>query len=179
MNSFVYHLHPKEMVGDYLYPLNQLREKAPDVYAAQAQKYKGREQLLERIIPPLNCLWNDVLHLSPVHPAAVRDALLAAGYNRYPQRWWQIDPEEAGFSDQNTAIYLYSPRKRGNFDVPPDDFVPFSMKLLAKINKLPQATADYYREMEEEGKQAFLFHLVPHILHRGAIRISDLSTIEV
>lgn len=179
MTLFVYHLHPKKMVGDYLHPLNQLREKAPDAYAAQARKYKGREQLLERTIPPLNCLWNDVLHLSPVHPATVRDALLAAGYNRYPHRWWQIDPEAAGFSDKNTVIYLYSLRKKGNFDIPPDDFVPFSIKRLEQVSKLPTATADYYQKMKTQGKRPLLFHLVPHVLHRGAIRISDLSTIEV
>jgi hypothetical protein len=72
MSQFVYHFKPKNMVGDLLIPLNQLRDKHPMTYAEHVTKYKGREKLLEKTIPLLNCLWNDVLHISPIHPQIVR-----------------------------------------------------------------------------------------------------------
>ncbi len=30
---------------------------------------------MEQRIPILNCLWNDVLHFSPVHPAKIKQAM--------------------------------------------------------------------------------------------------------
>lgn len=79
--NYLYHKVPPDFVGPILYPLNRLKQRLPDVYARQVKKYQGREAVLKRRIPHLNCLWNDVLHFSPVHPTQCRAALQAAGFN--------------------------------------------------------------------------------------------------
>lgn len=167
------------MVGDCLFPLNRLKEKLPAVYDTEVRKYDGRTQLLQRQIPILNCLWNDVLHLAPIHPAQVRAALVKAGFERFPAKWLQISPDAVGMSDRNTVVYLYTPEKRGHFDAPLDDFVRFTPERLAELNALPEATAAYYAEMNAQGKRPLLFHLVPHILFKGCIYLQDTRIIEV
>lgn len=45
---------------------NVLKDTKPAIYTAQSKKYLGRERILGAKIPPLNCLWNDVLHFTAV-----------------------------------------------------------------------------------------------------------------
>ena len=179
MTHFLYHRLPSDLVGSDLYPLNQLKGKFPSIYASQAKKYAGREQLMQRTVPILNCLWNDVLHLSPVHPSLIRDALKAVGFYRFPKQWLKINPETAVFSQKNAVIYLYASAKRGVMDISVDDFVPFSLSKLAQVGQLPVETANYYREMKDVGKRPLLFHHVPHILYQGVIPLSAATIIEV
>jgi hypothetical protein len=72
---FAYHLIPLHLRGTVLYPLHQLTVIYPDIAAKHMTKYQGRRHLLNKPIPPLDCLWNDVLMLSPVHPAAMKAAM--------------------------------------------------------------------------------------------------------
>lgn len=64
---YVYHFKRKNMVGSKLIPLNKLKNIYPDIYKEHVKKYVGREKLLTKNIPLLDCLWNDVLHLSPIN----------------------------------------------------------------------------------------------------------------
>jgi hypothetical protein len=73
MNQYVYHFRPKEMSGDFLIPLNSLQKTHPVAYVEHVKKYKGREELLQETIPILDCLWNDVLHISPINPQVIID----------------------------------------------------------------------------------------------------------
>jgi hypothetical protein len=70
------------MFGDILYPLNTLREINKDTYEFYTSRYKGRETLLEQKIPVLNCLWNDVLHCSPIDLRLIYKALIKAGHHK-------------------------------------------------------------------------------------------------
>ena len=65
--SAIYHLVPRELRGTLLYPLNQLKSVFPDLAAQHFTKYYDRADLPSTPIPPLQCLWNDVLMFSPVH----------------------------------------------------------------------------------------------------------------
>ena len=62
------HLIPKNLKGDLLLPLNEIRKEDEELYQSHGKKYKGREALMECNIPRLNCKWNDVIFLLPVHP---------------------------------------------------------------------------------------------------------------
>lgn len=71
MQEFIYHMVPNQMVGDKLIPLNSLKTTYPYLYEKYTKKYLDhpeRSKLLQRCIPRLNCLWNDVIHLLPIHP---------------------------------------------------------------------------------------------------------------
>lgn len=71
MSQFVYHFKPTNMSGDFLVPLNSMQELLPAAYEEHIKKYKGREQMLKQKIPMLNCLWNDVVHLSSINPQII------------------------------------------------------------------------------------------------------------
>src|ERR1700686_2894979 len=103
--QFLYHRVPKDMAGDSLYPLNQLKATMPEIYAEKIKKYRDREYLLEDVIPILNCKWNDVLHLTAVHPQKLLAALKSTGHNPPPQKFFQIDTSQ--FQPENTVIYWY------------------------------------------------------------------------
>ena len=65
------------MVGDVLYPLDQLAAVRPDLYEFQKSKYVGREAALRFRIPGIDLLMGDTLHCAAVHPYRVfraRDA---------------------------------------------------------------------------------------------------------
>lgn len=93
----IYHRIPEQLIGSTLRPLNLLREGAPDLHARYLQKYEGRESALRQRIPGLDCLWNDVIHFSPVHPFKIVEALVEAELPHQPSRWFEVEPEEHGF----------------------------------------------------------------------------------
>ncbi len=66
--AFVYHRVPSEMVGDVIYPLNQLAAIAPECYELQRSKYLGREAVLAARISQDGLLFNDTVHCAPLHP---------------------------------------------------------------------------------------------------------------
>jgi hypothetical protein len=175
--TFLYHLVPQPLIGDTLYPLNALKHHAPEAYTAHLKKYRGREVLLERTIPLLNCLWNDVLHFSPVHPAAIRDALLQVGFDWRPRDWFVVDPSSIGMTAHNSAIFSYPQRARGDFTLPASAFQPFSAAVLNDLEDLPSATRAYYHEAKAHTERPFLFHLIAHILYRGSIALEQMQTI--
>ena len=75
----MYHWVPEPMVGSTLYPLNELEHRAPGAWRRERAKYDSRKHVLQEPVPPLDRLWNDVLHLSTVHPAEIVAALEQVG----------------------------------------------------------------------------------------------------
>lgn len=177
--SFIYHAVPKNLSGNVLYPLNQLKTHFPEVYATHAKKYMERECLMQRQILLLNCLWNDVLHCSPVHPAQIRDAFIHAGLDWHPRLWFIIHPTSVGFSEENTVIFLRTllkaPEQLDDFNCSSTKFVRFSEEQLSNTVKLPTAVLEYLKFAKAAGETPFLFNFVPHILHRGTIEIQNLD----
>ena len=169
MSIVVYHMKPREMVGTMLYPLNQMHEIQPDIYEQHVKKYVGREELLERRVPILDCLWNDVLHTSPVHPSKIRDALMALTDKWKPRTWFEIDIEQAGFTSANCVIYHSRHTTKGDFSVLPDQFEALDIEQWDELTLLPQATKDHYAEAIANGAPVFAFHCIPHILYQGTI----------
>ena len=102
---YIYHKVPKGMQGNVLFPLNMLKETHPDVYAEEASKYATRDGLMQQTLPILNCLWNDVLHLSAVHPSVFKDALAEAGSPKsFNLEFFEIDPQV--LNPEDTLVYL-------------------------------------------------------------------------
>lgn len=174
---YIYHRVPKNLEGSILFPLNALKEKYPLIYKDQVSKYVGREHLLDRRIPLLDCLWNDVLHFSAVHPKEIKQALIDAGdTSDFNMQYFQvasnlIDPK-------NAVVYLYAhPVHQDGFDV--RDFIPYNPGKMHEFSAMPQATKEYYREMISGGKKPLLYHKIPHILYRGFLDTSGLSVVSI
>jgi hypothetical protein len=168
---FVYHIVPPNFTGDELYPLNALRDALPSIYDYHASKYRGRDELLERRIPYLNCRWNDTLHFSPVPPERLRDALKDAGFPWQQREWFEMDPEMLGFSGQNAVIYTHPVRPQGG--VSDDDFLPFTVDLARRLDAIPKATSDYFTYAKAHDERPFLFNFVPHILYHGPLNVNQ------
>lgn len=176
----VFHLMPRNLVGNALQPLNMLRHSHPNVYASHARKYEGREEVMERQVPLLGCLWNDVLFFSNAHPEAIRDGFLAAGRHWRKQGWLAVDTEACGFDATNTV--LYQPRMdkaKGDFTLNPGDFTPYAPTGFSTVQQLPSAVLAYYHQAVVDGEPIFAWHGLLHILYRGSLALDGIPVLEI
>lgn len=173
--DYLYHAVPLEMSGTTLYPLNVLKLKYPSLYQKEADKYAGRETVMQKPVPILDCLWNDVLHFSAVHPAEIKKVLIEAGFANSPTRdFYQVNPRT--LSPEQTVIYLYS---TASIEVNVQDFIEYDPTLLSKLSVVPPGTKAYYKEMFMHGMKPLRYHLVPHILYRGVLDVTGIPIISV
>ena len=161
------------MVGKVLYPLNQLKAIYPEQYEDEVKKYEGRERLLTAEVPPLHCLWNDVIHMTAVAPDELRANLALADLS-YPQREWFKIPVSK-IIGENSIAFIY--RRDKNLEPNFKDYEPFTVDRMELYRTVPVETIEYYREMKALDKRPLLFHLVPHILYKGTIDTSDIEII--
>jgi hypothetical protein len=172
-----------------LYPLNQLKDYYPDLYASLRQNYATREDIASLHIPPLgNCPWNDVLHFSPVHPRLLRDALAEAGHSLPAswRSWFEVDASL--LTSSATVVYRnrLGPLWSGQFNVLKaseaigSECVPFEPAVLAGCGEVPDAALSYYAS-QQVGASLMLFLNVPHVFYKGEINLLSRSvrTIEV
>ena len=174
---YLYHRVPEQMEGNILYPLNTLKEKNPELYEKESAKYKDREQVMEQRIPTLNCMWNDVLHLSPIHPTDLKKALSESGIETREMKFYQIDPET--LDPANTTVYLYAHTDKAD-NMKLENFSPYDPSMISQYSTVSEETKAYYKEMKAKGGRPLLFVKVPHILYKGSIDTSNIpvKTIE-
>jgi hypothetical protein len=148
-------------------PLNELKNVSLDVYQREKAKYEGRERVMNITIPRLDTAWNDVLHLSPIHPSELKNAFVEEGGNPddFPSDWYKIPitliaPESAVLS-------------RGG------DFLVYDPETLINETHVPEATRGHYRESIAAGKRTFFFEHAPHLLFKGSIPLAECSKIKV
>ncbi|MFF0265421.1 hypothetical protein [Kribbella sp. NPDC004536] len=152
--------------GDEILPLNQLRDRYPDLHERHFQKYAGRPHGVDIPVYPLNCTWGDVVFLSPVHPAPIFQALHESGRIGSPTLdYWTLD---AGLLDPaNTCILLkrYDPELRPQ---PPEDFVPYTPEAAAALAEPSERALHRLRNLDAT-EPLYPWADIPHILHRGPI----------
>jgi hypothetical protein len=168
--SVVYHRVPRELRGSILYPLNQLQHVFPDLAAQQFKKYHNRAHLLSVPIPPLLCLWNDVLMFSPVHPGEIHAALVRAGHHSSPGRWFEVPITP--FTNENTVLYLPKAYKT----TPP--FLAYSPETLLQHTVFPPFQEVLYRQVAP-GNPVLLFNGIIHVMYKGVIDLHDVRIITV
>jgi hypothetical protein len=172
--SYIYHLKPNPFVGDSLVPLN-LMDHESDLYKKNAAKYQGREELMNEIIPTLNCKWNDVVQFSSIDPQILFDELAKIQENNKTGRREYFKIHKDQILDHYPAVVFDRKTKlKGQFGVNEEDIACFST--YKEINQVPQDTIDYWRRMQEAKKPMLLFPFVPHIFVKGII---DTSNFEV
>jgi hypothetical protein len=162
----LYHFVPENMVGTILYPLNMLRDTQPEVYEEYSKKYEGRELVQETEIPGLG-KWNDVIHLSPIAPSEVRQALREAGSSVSSS--WKVFCIDAKLLDWSGLIIHIESGPVGGKEVVN---LPFTKENYAQYCHLPARTKRYYRRCVEEGKQILMYGFAPHVLYGGTIDVS-------
>jgi hypothetical protein len=159
--TYVYHWKVPDFRGSVLYPLNQLKSVYPDLYLEGKQKYSGREITTSCRIPPLgNCLWNDVLHLCPVHPRLVKAALEEAGHQCEVKEWFQI--EARLLNPSATVVYKFTAPlamddvAKASAQIA-SDYSEFNAEVLEEFAEVPEATRRYYSSIEPETSYPLYF----------------------
>ena len=166
--NYLYHRVPKNLKRRYLIPLNELKKVEPKIYAEHIKKYEGRMETLKDKIPPLNCLWNDVLHMSAVSPRKIDGVLRKLGFKKglNEERWFKINPR---LIDESKTVVTVGEGK----------FVRFERKKLDRYDKIRSWTLDYYKKQIKERKRIMIFYKINHILFKGKLKIKDLEVIEI
>lgn len=166
---FLYHFVPR-MQGTTLYPLNQLKDIHPDVYEREVKKYEGREKLLGRHVPTLNCLWNDVLFLMAVHPSEIKRVIESVGLPAYRRlRMFQFDL--GAFDQKRLAAWTHRKGRHPQHS-------PFDPSKYDEYRDFEKDSAEYYKEAIAQGKRPMLPAHIPHILYKGALDISGVTIVE-
>jgi len=170
--TYIYHAVPERMEGDTLIPLNQMRTSHPGLYAQYLQKYKGREELLQRKVPLIGCLWNDVVQFLPLHPSKIFQLQQKLGLidKIPPYKYFQI--ELASLDPKKTVVYFKNAPGEENALVKGLQSVDF-----AQLQEIPSATINYFTSLIDTGELPFNYQFVPHVLYKGAVDISKSSVI--
>ncbi|MBI4023285.1 hypothetical protein HY375_03930 [Candidatus Berkelbacteria bacterium] len=174
-NLLLYHRVPSDMVGTVLYPLNELKSRYPDIYAKRVQKYQGREWLLTARIPRLNCLWNDVLHLAPIHPQLVTNALRQAGHDPITLGHFVIP--SSILKPDRTVVYWYRTNDRAANHAS-EGFSWLAESGLEPLDAVPAATSEYFAQAARDGQRPLAYHRIPHVLYRGSLETAGLTVVE-
>jgi hypothetical protein len=170
----VYHRKSEAFIGDKIYPLNSLPYQ--EVKEKASQKYTGREALLETRVPLLDCLWNDVIHCTPVHPQKVMSALRASGFET-PKMEFFVIPFEM-LEPQSTTIFLSSSDPNSD-RYAAHNYLELTADHLRNMQELPEETLRYYQESKQQNRNPLMYVGVPHILYKGVIAVNELSTTTV
>ena len=173
--NYLYHSVPKDLKGDYLMPLNELKKEHPKIYKKILKEYSDRKNLLKAKIPCLNCLWNEVIHLTSTNPWELKKAFINAGgkdWNR--NKFFKINPK---LLDKSKAV-IYQSSNTG-IRIFKKDFMEFSLKNIKKLNKVPEKTKRHFRDSLRRNEYSFAFAYTPHILYKGRLKIKDLKIIKI
>jgi hypothetical protein len=164
---FVYHSVPRRMVGEVIYPLNELAAIDPDAYEQQEAKYVGRENAGSLRIPHLDVLWNDVVHCAAIHPHWLFRTLRSAGFDTEPQpdapiwhtagRFFEIPLERI---DADRAVWY----EATDLAAPPEHFKRFDAARYREVQKPSPEWLSYFREMKERNQRPLMFFHIPHVL---------------
>ena len=177
--GYLYHRVPSDLKGHILYPLNQLKSVCPSLYAAKAASYQNREAVMQARLPILDCLWNDVIHFSPVHPSKIQQARVEAGFPRKLRSYFEVDPVAKGFNATNAVIFLHQRINLEQFQLEEADFRVFNPAEIRSLGEIPESTVTYYKEMFDQGKRPLTYLYIPHILYQGRLDIRTVKVIEV
>lgn len=172
--GYMYHGVPEQMVGHELIPLNSMIESQSDLYNRYREKYKGREEMLERHIPLLDCLWNDVVQFLPLDPREVFQLQVELGLipDMPSYRFFEIDT--AQLDSGATVVYFKTAPGEENVTVKWLKDVTWE-----DLQTIPKATVDYYKSLQGTGELPFNYQFIPHILYKGSVDISQASVIEL
>lgn len=174
-NCYVYHRVPANMHGNVLYPLNRLKDIDEDLYNLYAEGYKDRQKLRETNVPILNCLWNDTLFFSPVHPQKLYDLAKEFGL----QDQWRFKKFFAFKIRTNimldNAVVFYRVGKEMNAMV----YRPAIEVKISELDRIPGLTRAYYESVANQHTDLFPYQLVPQLLYKGEVDTSNVKVIEL
>lgn len=169
-----YHGVPEDLQGNKLIPLNEMHKLRPELHNKYLEKYKGREEILERQIPLLDCLWNDVVQMLPLQPLKLFELQKQLGLiDEIPDyKYFQIDSSQLDV----TKAVVYFKTAPGEENVSVEWLKDVSLE---ELQEIPVATMNYYESMVGTGELVFNYQFVPHIIYRGSVDISQSQILKL
>ena len=177
----VYHARKNNFSGNWIVPLNLMpyMEGFNEIYKHEVAKYIGREHLLTREIPTLNCLWNDVIFLSPLHPHKHYEEYKKIGFTPKSIQFYKI-PVEVLREKSVTVWNWFSYKKYPHGDPlrhSIEAYCDFDFFHYQEMDDLPEDTKEFYRTSFDPSKPAkfpiYNWYRIPHILCQDPIDILD------
>lgn len=174
VRGILYHSPVSHPYGDQLLPLTMMRDRYPELYAAQHAKYIGREWVLDLPVPPLDCTWGDVVFFSPVDSTLIFDALRDAGHQVPASRFCIMDA--ALLDPERTCIRLMRKSATETEAETPDDddFLPYTTGTLRAVSRITHAALERLRNLTPD-EPLLPWVDVPHVLHKGPVPIEYLQ----
>lgn len=168
MSRCIYHAVPRcGVVGEYLVPLNALKNVAFDIYEDAQGKYVDRTELQNLYIDTLECFWGDVIFMTSIHPQILVDTFAHYGFTIGGQ-YYQIP---ISMLDQSRLCLLHPKMK-----LPlREDFAQFHKDLLE--SDISDRMRQYLEEKKGEQENPFLFAYSQHVLYRGMIKLSSVRVV--
>ena len=179
--NFVYHLVPENMSGHHLIPLNWMKALDENLYARYISKYDDhpeREFLVDRKVPRLDCLWNDVVHFSALHPHHVYRELKKLDLNlKDDLNFYKIPVEH--LKDNKNVLYHYDKAHYGGPEAPiaMENVEVLDIDAYREAEALPMETLEYFVEECRKGNRVAMFKFVPHVLSRGKVSVEGAEII--
>lgn len=177
----LYHRVHNEMKGDTLYPLNVLKTVYPELYEKYRRKYSGREEVLDQKIPILDCLWNDAIHLSAIHPREAQKALKEIGIE-FSGEFFVIDAEQL---DSENLVVWTNVLDTEKGDMGAKDIKYFERfnadcyESLYKIFPKERQMKAWKKYMEENNTNPLIWSRCPHVLYKGEISLKNVEIISI
>jgi hypothetical protein len=168
--KYIYHLRPDPFEGTSLIPLNSM-DKSSSLYLKHVQKYEGREDLMNIIIPKLNCKWNDVVQFSSLAPQIIALKLkeFCPELKITKAEYFKI-PIEDIISKHEAVIFTRNPnQKKGDFSISDEDIQILSDETYNELSQVPELTINYWMNVKQNGGPYLWFPYIPHIFVKGII----------
>ena len=168
----LFHRKPKDFIGKEIIPLNKMSGSLTVIAEKHFPRYADRPELLKREVEPLKCLWNDVVHFSPIHPAKVRAALEEASYKDLPHFEYFVIPLSS--LDPSRVAYVVS--ELGKYNPARADMPQDFMQQAADI---PVSVKEYYQQEFNRGDFPLIYAGTLHVLYKGSVNVENAEVISV
>ena len=133
---------------------------------------------MEQKIPVLNCLWNDVLHCSPIDLRLIYKALIRAGHHKVKNIVFLKIPIELlkniEFAKYKFDKEVYDKEKKA-YVLTTEDIESLTIGSYRELNELPNKTIEWYKQCAESSRKPLLFRYIPHIFVKGNIPIKEVD----
>lgn len=173
---YIYHFKRQNMLGNKLIPLNKLKDIYPDAYKEHVKKYEGREKVLEKRVPILDCLWNDVLHFSPINPQLILDVYHREDLvpeNRKGEVFDVYKIPIQSLPEKLTVCFQSYNFDFDKFDPDLNKFWKFNTDDYKELKEVPEKQIEVWLNDKKAGRGLFWFSHIMHILSKTEVDVTD------
>ncbi len=177
---YIYHLVPDPFQGSSLIPLNQM-DPSSDLYKNHASKYKGRETLMDTLIPKLNCRWNDVIHFSCIDPMIVAREIKKINPDLKLRRaqYFKIHIDQLS-AKYRPVIFTNNPQKKNDhFAILDSEIIELTKSTYKELVAVPDHTVEYWIRAKKNNQPLLWFAFMPHIFINESVETSEFKVAEL